>query len=78
MVTVKDLFEISGNKMVNDVLKSIARSNFQPHAAEGMCTVIDGYERADHFMRFVKEYNEWMMYQQRQQLFIWQHLLSRG
>lgn len=58
MVTVKDLFETSGNKMAYDVLKSIARSNFQPHAAEGMCTVIDGYERTDHFMRFVKEYNE--------------------
>jgi len=28
---------------------------------------IDGQERFEHFIRFLKEYNEWMMEQQMQQ-----------
>lgn len=78
MVTVRDLFEISGKMMANDILKSAIRSSFQPYAAEGICAGIEAHERAEHFQRFVKEYNEWMVYQQKQRLFIWQNLLGRG
>lgn len=78
MVTVRDLCEILGKKMVNDILKSAVRGSFHPYAAEGICATIDGHERAEHFLRFVKEYNEWMVNQQRQQLFMWQNLLDRG
>lgn len=28
---------------------------------------IDGHERAEHFQRLLREYNEWMQNQQRQQ-----------
>lgn len=78
MVTVRDLFEISGKKMANDIVKSAVRGCIRPYTAEGICAAIDGRERAEHFLRFVKEYNEWMVNQQRQQLFMWQRLLGRG
>ena len=32
-----------------------------------MCNAIDGHERAEHFQRLLKEYNEWMQNKQRQQ-----------
>jgi hypothetical protein len=32
-----------------------------------MCNAIYGQERAEHFQRLLKEYNEWMQNQQRQQ-----------
>lgn len=32
-----------------------------------MCNAIDGQERAEHFQRLLKEYNEWLIQQQRQQ-----------
>jgi hypothetical protein len=32
-----------------------------------MCNAIDGQERAEHFQLLLKEYNEWMQNQQRQQ-----------
>ena len=35
--------------------------------AEQMCNAIDGQERAEHFQRLLREYNEWMQNQQRQQ-----------
>lgn len=78
MVTLRDLFEISGKKMANDILKSAIRGSINPYTAEGICSAIDGYERAEHFLRFVKEYNKWVVNQQRQRLFIWQSLLGRG
>ena len=78
MITMNDLLEISGKKMANDFLKSAVRGNCHPFAAEGICSAIDGHERAEHFLRFVKEYNEWMVNQQRTRLFIWQNLLRRG
>ena len=47
--------------------KSIIRNNFPPQIAERMCSAIDGQKNADHFMRLLNEYNEWMVQQQRQQ-----------
>ena len=41
-------------------------ARFMP-IAEQMCNSIDGQERAEHFQRLLKEYNEWMQNQQRQQ-----------
>ena len=32
-----------------------------------MCAAIDGQEKMEHFIRFLKEYNEWMVQQQMQQ-----------
>lgn len=67
MITIQDLYNIVGNKIANETGKEIIRNNFPPQIAEQMCNAIDGQERAEHFQRLLKEYNEWMQYQQRQQ-----------
>ena len=75
MVTLKDLFEVTGNKMINDILKSTVRNNFQPSVAEGMCATIDGNERNEHFLRFLKKYNEWQLNQQLLQAPVLQYII---
>lgn len=78
MVTIKDLFEVSSNKMINDIIKSAVRNNFQPSVAEEMCAAFDGHERVEHFLRFLKEYNEWLLNQQRLQVAVLQyHIIYR-
>lgn len=67
MITIQDLYNIVGNKIVNETGKAIIRNNFPPQIAEQMCRAIDGQERAEHFQRLLREYNEWMQNQQRQQ-----------
>lgn len=67
MITIQDLYNIVGNKIANETGKAIIRNNFPQQIAEQMCNAIDGHERADHFHRLLKEYNEWMQNQQRQQ-----------
>ena len=67
MITIQDLYNIVGNKISNELQKSIIRNNFPPQIAERMCAAIDGQERIEHFQRLLKEYNEWMIMQQRQQ-----------
>lgn len=78
MVTVKDLFEISGKKMANDILKSAVRRNFQPYTAEGICAAIDSHEKADGLQQFVREYNEWYVNQLRWQATLLQNFRSTG
>lgn len=67
MITIQDLYNIVGNKITNETGKAIIRNNFPPQIAEQMCRAIDGQERAEHFQRLLREYNEWMRNQQRQQ-----------
>ena len=67
MITIQDLYNIVGNKIANEAKKALIRNNFPPQFAEQMCNAIDGQARAEHFQRLLKEYNEWMMQQQRQQ-----------
>lgn len=67
MITIQDLYNIVGNKIANETGKAIIRNNFPPQIAEHMCRAIDGQERAEHFQRLLREYNEWMQNQQRQQ-----------
>ena len=67
MITIQDLYNILGNKISNEMQKAIIRNNFPPQIAEQMCNAIDGHERAEHFQRLLREYNEWMQNQQRQQ-----------
>ena len=61
------LYNIVGNKIANEAQKALIRNNFPPQIAEQMCNAIDGRERAEHFQRLLREYNEWMQNQQRQQ-----------
>ena len=65
MITLKDLNDIAENKIKNEEQKAIIRSSFPPHIADRMCDVIDGQEKMEHFIRFLNEYNEWMVEQQR-------------
>lgn len=67
MITIQDLYNLVGNKIANETGKAIICNNFPPQIAEQMCHAIDGQERAEHFQRLLKEYNEWMQNQQRQQ-----------
>ena len=67
MITIQDLYNIVGNKIANEAQKVLIRNNFPPQIAEQMCNAIDGQERAEHFQRLLKEYNEWLIQQQRQQ-----------
>ena len=67
MITMQDLYNIVGNKIANETGKAIIRNNFPPQIAEQMCRAIDGQERAEHFQRLLREYDEWMQNQQRQQ-----------
>lgn len=64
MITLQDLYNIARGKITNETGKVIIRNNFPPHIAEQMCKAIDGQERAEHFQRFLKEYNDWMQHQQ--------------
>lgn len=67
MITIQDLYNIVGNKIANETGKAIIRNSFPQQIAEQMCKAIDGQERAENFQRLLKEYNEWMLNQQRQQ-----------
>lgn len=64
MITIQDLYNITGNRISNEVQKSIIRNNFPPQVAEQMCNAIDLHESANHFQRLL---NEWLEYQNRQQ-----------
>ena len=68
MITIKYLYDIAENKIKNEAQKAIIRSSFPPHVADRMCAAIDGQERAEHFHRLLKEYNEWLLNQQRRQV----------
>lgn len=74
MITIKDLYDIMGNKITKESQKAIIRENFPREIAEKMCDAIDSQEKAEHFQRFLIEWNEWMLIQQRQQQFISQFL----
>ena len=67
MITIQDLYNIVGNKIANEAQKALIRNNFPPQIAEQMCNAIDGQERAEHFQRLLRKYNEWMQNQQRRQ-----------
>lgn len=47
MITIQDLYNIVGNKIVNETGKAIIRNNFPTQIAEQMCNAIDGKERAE-------------------------------
>ena len=67
MITIQDLYNIVGNKISNEAQKALIRNNFPHDIAEQMCKAIDRREREEHFQRLLKEYNERMQNQQRQQ-----------
>lgn len=64
MITIKDLYDIVGNRMANEAGKAFIRYNFPPQIAEQICDAIDRQESVEHYMRIMQEYNEWMSRQQ--------------
>ena len=76
MLTTKDLYDILENKIANEAQKTLIRNNFPAEMADRMCNAIDGQEKAEHFRRFLMEWNEWLVNQQRQQQYIQQFLQS--
>jgi len=73
MITIQDLYNIVGNKISNEMGKSIIRNNFPPQTAEQICNAIDQHEAADYFQRFL---TEWIEFQQRQQQVVQSFLLQ--
>ena len=67
MITIQDLYSILGNKISNEMQKTLIRNNFPLQIAERMCDAIDDQEKVEQFQRLLREYNEWLMNQQRQQ-----------
>ena len=63
MMTIQDLYNIVGNKMANEVKKSIIRNNFPPRVAKQMCDAIDLNEMEE----LIKKMNEWQEEQNKQQ-----------
>ncbi len=63
MITTQDLFNIIGNKISNEMGKSIIRNSFPPQIAEQMCHAIDSNEKAE----LLQKLSEWQESQKRQQ-----------
>ncbi len=76
MITINDLYKITGNKIAKDTQKELIRNNFPPQIAEQMCNALDCQERAEHFQRLLREYNDWMVNQQKQQEAVQQFLME--
>ena len=49
MITIQDLYNIVGNKISNEVGKTIIRNNFQPHIAEQMCNATEAATNSPSF-----------------------------
>ena len=63
IITIQDLFDIMGNKITNEMGKSIVRKNCPPNIADQICNAIDSNEKAEIIQRI----NEWQEQQNRQQ-----------
>ncbi len=67
MITVKDLQDIIGKKVSNEILKNMIKSNMPQQIASQLCDAIDRQENAEHMVRLLKEWNEWLENQRKQQ-----------
>ena len=74
MITTKNLYNLIENKISNEAQKSLIKNNFPPQIADRMCNAIDCQEKAELFIRFLTEWNEWLVNQQRQQQYIQQFI----
>lgn len=74
MITVQDLYNIVDNKIANEAQMRLIRNNMPSQIAERLCAAIDGNEKAELFRRILNEYNEWLMNQQRQQMYVQEFL----
>ncbi len=63
MITIQDLCNIMGNKITNEMGKSIIRKNCPPYIADQICNAIDCDEKAELLQRI----SDWQEAQNRQQ-----------
>lgn len=63
MITIQDLFDIMGNKITNEMGKSIIKNNCPPNIADQICNAIDCNEKED----IIRRINEWQEQQNQQQ-----------
>lgn len=67
MITEKDLHDIIGKKLSNEILKNMIRVNMPSQISCQLCDAIDRQEKAEHLIRLLKEWNEWLDHQRKQQ-----------
>ena len=67
MITEKDLHDIIGKKLSNEILKNMVRANMPLQISCQLCDAIDRQEEAEHLIRLLKEWNEWLEHQRKQQ-----------
>ena len=67
MIIVKDLQDIIGKKVSNEIMKHMIKANMPLQIASQLCDVIDRHEKAEHMIRLLKEWNEWLEHQRKQQ-----------
>lgn len=67
MITEKDFQDIVGKKISNEIMKNMIRANMPLQIANQLCDAIDRQENAEHMVRLLKEWNEWLEHQRKQQ-----------
>ena len=67
MITVKDLQDIIGKKVSNEIMKHMIKANMPLQIASQLCDAIDRQENSEHILRVLKEWNEWLDNQRKQQ-----------
>lgn len=67
MITEKDFHDIIGKKVSNEIMKNMIKANMPLQIASQLCDAIDRQEKAEHLILLLKEWNEWLEHQRKQQ-----------
>ena len=67
MITEKDFYDIIGKKVSNEIMKNMIKANMPLHIASQLCDAIDRQEKTEHLILLLKEWNEWLEHQIKQQ-----------
>ena len=67
MITEKDFYDIIGKKVSNEIMKNMIKANMPLQIASQLCDAIDRQEKTEHLIRLLKEWNEWLEHQVKQQ-----------
>lgn len=77
MITEKDFYDIIGKKVSNEIMKNMIKANMPLQIASQLCDAIDRQEKTEHLIRLLKEWNEWLEHQIKQQEQLQQFLNGR-
>ena len=67
MITEKDFHDIIGKKVSNEIMKNMIKAIMPLQIASQLCDAIDRQEKAEHLILLLKEWNEWLEHQRKQQ-----------